>query len=277
MLGFDLLPLLKSRGHEAIAPSHAEFDITNAEDHARLISGELGAFDACVNCSAYTAVDRAEQEPVEATMLNATGPSYLASSCRALGCRLIHISTDYVFDGELRHPYVETDPVHPLGVYGESKLAGERAMGGFHILRTSWLFGSGKDRFVAMVLRQWRAGNPPRVIGDKIGTPTYTKELAADIVAVLEDPEVEAGIYHACGPEAVSWYEFAMKLCTAYEKRQPSPRKVIIEPIKSDEMPMLAKRPPYSAMSRAKIEVATGRQCAALSDSIEDYLTSCGM
>ena len=277
LLGFDFLPILESRGHEVIAPAHAEFDITNAEDHARLVSGAFGSIDVCVNCSAYTAVDKAEDEPLEATLLNATGPGYLGATCRALGCRLIHISTDYVFDGELRRPYVETDSVHPLGVYGESKLSGERALGGFHILRTSWLFGAGKDRFVAMVLREWREGKPLKVIVDKVGTPTYTKELALDITAIVENPSVEPGIYHACGPEALTWYEFARLLLETFESRQTNPREVEVEPIKSDDFPMRAKRPFYSAMSREKLEGAIGRKAAPLSESIRDYLDACGL
>lgn len=220
--------------------------------------------DLIVNAGAHTAVDRAESEPELATAINATGPGILAEEAHKLGATLIHISTDYVFDGIISRPYLETDPTNPLGVYGKSKLAGEeaiRAAGGHHIiLRTAWVYGAlGKSNFVKTMLRLGAERQEIRVVADQVGSPTWTGDLAGAIGQLISriSPEI-AGTYHYTNSGVASWYDFAVAI---FEEAGALGFPLKVErviPISTAEYPTPARRPAYSVLSCAKITAVLG-------------------
>lgn len=256
MLGTDLVIELVSRGHETVGLDLPNFDITNPEDCARMVSGEFGEkLDVVFNCAAYTAVDKAETERDAAFMVNGLGPGYLAQSCAMAGIRLIHIGTDFVFDGLKSEPYTEEDSTNPLGVYGESKLQGEKAvlaLGGT-VVRTAWLYGPNGPSFPRTMIRAWLAGKPLSVVSDQIGSPTYTGDLARVLVDLAEK-NLPGGLYHAAGPEAMTWHDFATRAITAYrDEVLKSSRPVEIAMIKTEDWPTPARRPSYSVLSIEKL------------------------
>ncbi|MBD1938837.1 dTDP-4-dehydrorhamnose reductase [Microcoleus sp. FACHB-68] len=232
-------------------------------DLVRRFVGDLKP-DVIVNAGAYTAVDKAESEPEQATAINATGPGILAKEAQRLGVRLIHISTDYVFDGENSRPYLETDPTNPLGAYGQSKLAGEEAIGaaGGHpiILRTAWVYGvGGKSNFVKTMLRLGAEREELRVVADQVGSPTWTGDLANAIAQLISQmsPEI-AGIYHYTNSGVASWYDFAVAIFEE-AKALGFPLKVQrVIPITTAQYPTPARRPAYSVLSCAKITAVLG-------------------
>lgn len=256
MLGADLAAELASLAHEVVGLDLPEFDITKPQDCARIVSGEFGEkLDAVFNCAAYTAVDKAETDRDAAFMVNGLGPGYLAQSCAMGSVRLIHIGTDFVFDGLKSEPYTEEDLTNPIGVYGESKLQGEKAvlaLGGT-VLRTAWLFGPNGPSFPRTMIRAWIAEKPISVVSDQIGSPTYTGDLAKVLVDVAEK-NVPPGLYHAAGPEPMTWHELATKAITAYrEEVLHSGRAIEIAPIKTEDWPTPARRPSYSVLSNKKL------------------------
>lgn len=226
-----------------------------------------------INAAAYTAVDRAESEPELAKSINAIAPGILAQEAQKLGSTLIHISTDYVFDGWQSHPYQETDATNPKSVYGQSKLAGEQAIMetadsaakttalNYLILRTSWVYGTyGKSNFVKTMLRLGAERSEIRVVADQIGSPTWTGDLASSIAQLIPQlPSLDlTGIYHYTNSGVASWYDFAVAI---FEEAQQLnfPLKVErVVPITTAEYPTAAQRPAYSVLSGAKITKIIG-------------------
>jgi len=255
MLGQDVVALLRSQGHTVLAPTEAELDLRQppAKDYS-------AGCDWVVNCAAYTAVDKAETERDAATVLNEAAPALLADNL-TLSARFIHISTDYVFDGTKEGPYVETDPVCPVSVYGKSKAAGEKAVMALRpdsvILRTSWLYGQHGHCFPKAILARWQRGETIRVVNDQIGCPTYTCELARAILSVIEK-QPEGGIYHCTGPEAMSWYQFALEILREQEKLHPTDLDINVTPISTADWPTPAVRPKNSVLDCSKLAQATG-------------------
>ena len=224
-----------------------------------------------VNAAAYTAVDKAESEPELAHAVNATAPEQMAKTAQALGIALIHISTDYVFDGSKSSPYLETDNTHPLGVYGQSKLAGETAIQQvqaaypdlqYAILRTAWVYGAGgKGNFAKTMLRVGAERPELRVVCDQSGTPTSAAEIARAIAALAQQflhPSEQAaelsGIYHFTNSGAASWYDFAVAII---EEARALGWPLAVErvtPITTAEYPTPTQRPAYSVLSNQKIQ-----------------------
>lgn len=280
MLGRELRPELARRGHEPVAPPRQELDITDPESVARIAAGHFGPIDWVVNAAAYTAVDRAESDVDEAFRVNAYGPGLLARACAALGVPLLHVSTDFVFDGKLDRPYRETDSPHPLGVYARSKHRGEEAILAASayalVARTAWLFGPHGRSFPKTILRAWLRGQPLRVVADQRGSPTYAADLARVLVDLIEK-RPDHGIYHTAGPEILTWHELAVRTCRAYAKAHGLDRPVTIEPIRTEDWPTPAPRPAQSALSFEKcaalgiepmrpLEAALGEFCGRLPD-----------
>ncbi|MBW4613038.1 MAG: dTDP-4-dehydrorhamnose reductase [Desmonostoc vinosum HA7617-LM4] len=212
-----------------------------------------------INAAAYTAVDKAESEPELATAINATAPLILAQQAQKLGAFLIHISTDYVFDGKAYTPYQETDDTNPLSVYGKTKLAGELAIQEtctHHlILRTAWVYGIfGKSNFVKTMLRVGAERQEIRVVADQIGSPTWAKDIANAIAQLIPQLTLEiSGIYHYTNSGVASWYDFAV---TIFEEAQQLGLPLKIErivPITTAQYPTPASRPAYSVLAREKI------------------------
>lgn len=273
MLGTDMAAELLSRGMEVRAVGHAELDVTNPEDVARLASGEFGKTEWIVNCAAYTAVDKAESEIREATGLNSIAPGYLATAASQLGAKIIHISTDFVFDGTATSPYKEDAATNPLGVYGRTKLEGEQAVlrnnANSLIVRTAWLYGANGNSFPRTMIRAHLAGKALRVVADQVGCPTYTKDVAKFVANLIGD-NAFPGIYHCVGPEAMSWHEFATRAINAYERSRGNDTSVSIEPISAADWPTPATRPAYSVLGDTK----TSFHARPVDEALADFLTS---
>ena len=250
MLGTDLVNQLLTSNHAVVGMSSQEFDVTDPTSAAQLATGSLGEFDAVFNCAAYTKVDLAESEPQKAHEVNALGPGYLAQACVQLGVPLLHISTDFVFDGRANIPYPENAPTRPLGVYGQTKLDGEEsvlASGGI-VVRTSWLYGAHGPCFPKSIIRAFAAGKELKVVGDQFGCPTFTPDLARALVRLAEKTRLP-GLYHVAGPETMSWHEFATRAVTAFAAFASAPRLVSITSIGTQDWPTAAERPKFSALS----------------------------
>ena len=228
-----------------------------------------------LNAAAYTGVDRAESEPAAARMLNADLPAALAAACGALDVPLVHISTDYVFDGEKRSPYLETDAPNPLSVYGASKLAGDRNLEQadlrrWAILRASWVVSEIGETFPVKLLRRARAGEALRVVDDQWGCPSAAAELARAMQSVglrlLDGDGAASGLFNLCGASEMSWHGFAEKLLDAAEtaglKRPP------LQAIASAELKAPARRPAYSVLSCARLRDSLGISTAPIEADI---------
>ncbi len=223
--------------------------------------------DICINCAAYTAVDRAETDEANAYAINADAAASLAGICKQYSSSFVHISTDYVFDGTNREGYKESDATHPLNVYGASKLAGERAVLAIHseaiILRTSWVYSSFGNNFVKTMMRLMQEKPQIRVVADQIGKPTYAADLAAAIFdMVLREQKVSPGIYHFANEGVISWYDFAIEI------KKIGGYSCEIIPISSAEYPVPAQRPHFSILSTEKIE-SIGIAMAPWKDSLQ--------
>jgi dTDP-4-dehydrorhamnose reductase len=244
MLGLDVQRAAAAVGHETIALGRADLDITDEP----AVRGRLEATqpDAVINCAAYTDVDGAESDPAAAHAVNAVGAGLIAAAAAAAGAHLIHVSSDYVFDGEKRTPYLESDATGPLSVYGVSKLAGERAVAAaapdaHTIVRSSWLFGAGGPCFPATMLRLGGEREQLTVVEDQIGCPTFTGHLAPVLVALAEASRPR-GVVHVAAAGECSWFEFAR---TIFDVARV---EVDVRPGATAELGRPAPRPAYSVM-----------------------------
>lgn len=255
-LGQELQPFLGSMG-SLVALGRDTLDLSKSPEIERIIE-EIKP-EWVINAAAYTAVDKAESESELAMAINGIAPGVLAQYCQQLEATLIHISTDYVFDGTQSHPYVETDLTHALGVYGQSKLAGEIAIqetqAQFAILRTAWVYGvGGTGNFVKTMLRLGKDREEIRVVCDQVGSPTWTGDLAKSIVELMPHLNSETyGIYHCTNSGVTSWYDFAIAIFEE-AKLLGFPLKVErVIPITTPEYPTPARRPAYSVLSGKKL------------------------
>jgi len=276
-LGFELSKAAKQRGFNCQGLDKPLFDITDQKTIYEVICQEGISF--VVNAAAYTAVDKAESERDCAFAVNNEGAGYLAGACAERNLPLIHISTDYVFDGSKKAPYVETDPINPISVYGESKAAGENAVRNAHgrhiILRTSWLYGSHGNNFVKTILRLASEREELRVVADQYGCPTYAADLASAILSICDRIQrrerIEWGTYHYCGAGVTTWHEFARQICEK-SRRYVALRCSHVKAITTEEFPTPAKRPPYSALDCKKIEASFGIARTFWQDSLAEML-----
>ncbi len=235
----------------------AELDVTDAG--AVLRAAEQTRAEAIVNCAAYTNVERAEEDEATADRLNRLAPANLAAAAAATGATLIHISTDYVFDGTAHTPYTEQAPTAPLGVYGRTKLAGEQAVEAsgcsYLILRTAWLYSAFGNNFLKTMLRLTAERESLNVVFDQIGTPTYAGDLALGIFSVIEGQQFRGheGLYHFSNEGVSSWYDFAVEIAAA-----AGHDKCRIEPCHTAEYPSKAPRPAYSVLDKSKFKTTFG-------------------
>ncbi len=273
MLGQDVLSELANRHHEIGAYDKADLDICDPTAMARLAAGEFGAQEWVINCAAYTAVDKAETEVREAHEANALGPGYLARATAALGAKLIHVSTDFVFDGTADKPYTEDALTHPLGVYGRTKRDGEDAvLASQHalVVRTAWLYGPLGNSFPRTMIRAFLAGRQLKVVSDQIGCPTYTADLARVLVDLAEK-DAAPGIYHAVGRDAMNWHAFAVLAISAWLAGHGRSDEVDIEPIPSADWPTPAARPKYSVLSTVKLEALGIAPMRPVNEALQDF------
>lgn len=253
LLGVQLSRTFEAAGYEAEALGRADFDICDS----KRMGSYLDEFqpDWLINAVAYTAVDKAEDEPVEAARLNKALPAMLGRLCQARGVGLFHFSTDFVFDGKKTTPYAEDDPVGPDSIYGQTKLDGEKELLALKlekliIARVAWLFGPGKKNFVRTMLNLAKERSELRVVHDQIGSPSYTPDLAEYSVALVQAGQT--GLFHLANAGRASWCELASEAVTAagYECH--------VVPITTAEYPVKAKRPAYSVLDTSKFHKATG-------------------
>ena len=266
MLGQDMVAEFQRRDYEVHAADHKTLDITDIQAVRAAITALRP--DIVVNCAAYTDVDKAESKPEIAMRVNGLGPRNLALACEATGAVLLHISTDYVFDGEKEGPYEIWDTPNPINVYGKSKLWGENyvrsLMHRYFIVRTSWLFGKGGRNFVTTMLELAKRGEPIRVVNDQRGCPTYTVDLARACADLVESGCF--GIYHVTNQGATTWYEFAKEIFTIIGI------PVVVEPIRTEEFPRPAKRPKNSVLSLFPLDREFMRVLLPWRESLLDYL-----
>jgi dTDP-4-dehydrorhamnose reductase len=243
-----------------------EVDITDIKVVSAFV--ERHEVDTIINCAAYTAVDRAEDEAEKAEKINRDGAANLALASWNLNCLLIHISTDYVFDGVHETPYVERDPVNPQTVYGRTKREGERAIirsGCLHIiLRTSWLYSEFGNNFFKTILRLAGERETLQVVNDQVGSPTYAGDLADAILHLLtlEDLPEHEGIYHYANTGSCTWHEFASTIVSL------SGKTCNVLPVTTEQYPMRATRPPYSVLDTAKIRTTFGLEIPDWRDAL---------
>lgn len=254
--------LVRRGGAYVVGLDRAALDVTDREAVRRAVAEH--APDVVANAAAYTAVDRAESDEAAAFAVNRDGPAYLAAACAEAGIPLIHLSTDYVFDGTKGAPYVETDPVSPLGAYGRSKAAGEEAvrerLGPHVILRTSWVFGGHGPNFVRTMLRLMAERDELRVVADQRGNPTAAADIARAVLQVGERMEEGAtawGTFHFAGQPDTTWHGFAEAILEEVRRHGPV-RAERVEPIPTSAYPTPAARPADARLGGTKISEAWG-------------------
>ena len=256
------------RAHEGVA----ELDVTDAE----AVNAAVQGVDVIVNCAAYTDVNKAESDAEAAHKVNALAPAVLAEAAKAAGAMLIHVSTDYVFDGQANVPYAEDAQRNPLGVYGRTKMEGEDAIvkSGcrYLIFRTSWLYSNtGKNFFLTM--SELTASKPElKVVVDQVGTPTYAYDLAYLITYIIEENLLDRnGVYNYSGEGVCSWYDFATEICSLLG------HTCRIVPCRSEEYPTPAERPHYSVMDKSKVKRDFGIEIPywrhSLAMAVQEYIS----
>jgi dTDP-4-dehydrorhamnose reductase len=230
--------------------------------------------DICINCAAYTAVDKAEAEEDKAFLINADAAGNLATVCKASGTQLIHISTDYVFDGKTDKPYTEEDKTNTINVYGASKLEGEQLVlqndPSAVIVRTSWVYSSFGNNFVKTMLRLMKERESVKVVNDQQGCPTYAADLADTIMAILQremlNVKSENRIFNYCNEGIISWYDFAVAI------KELTHSNCIVHPIPTSGYPTAAMRPEYSVLDTAKIKTTFEIRIPYWKDSLEQCI-----
>lgn len=265
-LGYDVCKVLSARGIEHRGVDIEDFDITNAQATHDYIAAYRP--DGVIHCSAWTAVDRAEDELEKVRAVNAEGSRNIASVCKEIGAKLVYISTDYVFPGTGDRFYEPDDPTGPLGAYGVTKLEGEQAVQAllerYFIVRVSWVFGKNGNNFVRTMLRLAETKSELNVVCDQIGSPTYTADLAPLLCDMVVSEKY--GVYHATNEGICSWAEFAEEIFRLAGK------DVKVNPVPTSEYPTRAARPLNSRMSKAKLEEMGFSRLPDWHDALVRYL-----
>ena len=268
-LGFDVCAELNRRGHSVVPARRPDFDLTRPET----ILGFIGSArpDAVVHCAAYTAVDKAEDEPELCKRVNAEGTREVARACAGCGAKMVYVSTDYVFSGEGNEPYETDEPPAPLNVYGRSKYEGELAVRGllerYFIVRTSWVCGLNGKNFVKTMLRLGESRDEIGVVNDQIGSPTFTADLAPLLCDMVESDRY--GTYHATNEGFCSWAEFASEIFAQ------AGMKTRVRPIATSEYPTKARRPLNSRLSKRSLDRAGFARLPRWEDALRRFLAAC--
>ena len=264
-LGNDAVAELESRGHDVIAADVAEMDITDSAAVSSFIKSS--APDAVIHCAAYTATEKAEEEPTVCERVNALGTRNIAAVCRELDIKLLYISTDYVFDGQGEQPFKTDDAVAPLSVYGRTKYEGEvavRELTDKHfIVRISWVFGLHGKNFVTTMLRLGQNGKV-FAVNDQIGSPTYTRDLSVLLADMIASENY--GTYHATNEGLCSWYDFAKEIFAI------SRMDVEVVPVGADHFPSKIRRPANSRLDKSSLDAAGFARLPHWKDALARYL-----
>lgn len=272
-LGQELMQVLQTRLPGSVTGvGRDELDITDADAVERYLRN--GEFTHVINCAAYTAVDKAEENKLECSKVNTEAVRNIARLAEELDFKLLHISTDYVFDGRSFRPYNESDKTSPVSVYGTTKRKGETAMLGLApggiIIRTGWLYSNRPGNFMSTMLNLARCGKRIRVVNDQIGTPTYAGDLAETIADIICKGYWQPGIYNYSNEGVASWYDFAVAiLCEAGMPESAAD----ITPIPTEDYPTAATRPLYSVLDKRKIKATFGISIAHWQDALRRCLS----
>ena len=273
MLGRELSAVLTDKNLPFVGTDR-DVDFRNADAVAAFAQGK--GVEWVVNCAAYTAVDKAEDEPELAKALNVDGPAVLAHWCSANNAKLIHISTDYVFSGDGNTPYTEDDPIAPTGVYGVTKADGEtavrQALKEHIILRTAWLYGQYGPNFVATMLRLMREKPEFGVVNDQWGAPTWAWDLSQVIAQLIESKASVWGTFHASGEGQVTWHGFAAEIYTQAKALGLVETMPVIKPLTTAQYPTKAQRPAWSVLLKAKLKAVYGLTFPDWKDSLARYM-----
>ena len=265
-LGFDVVKELEIKGHQAHGTVRSDFDLTNEDDVQSYIQKIKP--EAIIHCAAYTNVDQAETDRDTAYKVNALGTKFLAQAANEINAKMVYVSTDYVFDGSANEPYEVDHPTKPLGVYGETKLAGEEflktILEQYFIVRTAWVYGANGNNFVKTMLRLGKERGEVGVVADQVGSPTYTVDLASFLVELVESEQY--GIYHASNNGICSWYEFAVEIFNQ------AGLQVKVNPLTTDQYPRPAARPKYSVLSKKKLIEKGFTPLRKWQEALADYL-----
>ena len=265
-LGYDVVKVLESRGHQPVGVDREEIDLMNNNMIQNFITNLKP--EAIIHCAAYTAVDQAEEEVEICYQINAEAVKVIAECAKTLDIPMIYISTDYVFDGTKASEYVETDIPNPINVYGASKLKGEQyvhqLLEKFYIVRISWVFGINGNNFIKTMQRLGNEQDQLNIIHDQVGSPTYTAHLAPLLVDMIETDQY--GIYHATNEGYCSWYEFAAEIF------KQSQLDVTLHPITTDQYKTKAKRPLNSKMSKQKLSDYGFHRLPTWQEALKNYL-----
>lgn len=267
-LGSEIRALAADSANNYIFTDVAQLDITNPQMIRQALDDN--AIDVIVNCAAYTNVDGAESDEATANLINNVAVGNLATACKESGAALIHISTDYVFDGSNNIPYLEDVPTNPIGVYGKTKLEGELSAINsgcqYIIIRTSWLYSRFGNNFVKTMQRLTAQKDSLNVIFDQVGTPTYASDLAGLICTIIEGDKLDnQGVYHFSNEGVCSWYDFAVEIARL------SGNSCDIKPCHSDEFPSVVKRPHFSVLDKTKVKQIFKINIAHWQDSLKEY------
>lgn len=276
-VGWELARALAPLG-EVLAPGRGDMDLTNADSIRKTIREAKP--EIIVNAAGYTAVDKAESEPDLAMEVNAVAPGIMAREAKRIGALLVHYSTDYVFDGKLDRPYVEEDAPHPVNVYGESKLAGERAIeavgGAYVILRTSWVYSARGANFVLTILRLAREKKELKVVDDQAGSPTWARALAeatAELLRRRDRIPGHCGIYHLSAAGHTSRYEFAKAIIRVMQEVSGTSESWAgVRPITSDQYPLPARRPRNPVTNKDKVQRVFGIEMPGWDAQLRSFL-----
>ena len=290
MLGYEVERLLKENNLSYVA-SDKEIDITDYKILEDFSKNQSKKIEWIINCAAYTQVDKAEEERELAFKMNRDGVKNIANVALEKQVKLIHISTDYVFEGRKKEEkkkkgergdfaYYEDDETNPLSVYGKSKLAGEKEikniLNEYFIIRTAWLYGLNGPNFVYSMLRLFKERDLLKVVDDQWGSPTYTADLAEAILKIIKNGSDKFGVYHFTNEGVINWYEFDRAI---YDKAKKlgllgGNRKVEIKAIKTEEYPTAAVRPRYSVLSKDKIKREFNLKIRNWDEALEDFLST---
>lgn len=267
-LGSDVCEILEKEKVPHIAADIGELDITKEDEVESFF--EENEIDSVIHCAAYTAVDKAEDEKEKCFLVNETGTKNLSLSAAKRSAKILYVSTDYVFRGEGSVPFETSDPKGPLNVYGESKLAGERAVlennKKSFVVRTSWVFGEKNTNFIATMLRLSKTHDEVNVVCDQIGSPTYSRHLARLICDIVKTDRF--GVYHATNEGFCSWSELAEKAFSTAEK------KTVVNPVTSSQYKTRAKRPLNSRLSKASLDEGGFERLPRWEDAVAEYLAN---
>lgn len=276
MLGSEIARQLAEKKIEFVG-TDIDVDITDSKILADFANGKQISY--IINCSAYTAVDKAESDEEFAKKLNEDGARNIATLAKQIKAKMIHISTDYVFDGTAQIPYTEDFPISPIGVYGKTKAAGEIAvkqtLEEYYIIRTAWLYGWAGKNFVYTMIKAINTHECVKVVNDQKGSPTFAGDLASTIIAIIKKGNIPYGIYHCTDLGEITWWDFTNEI-----KKQGIEFGLItnkdckINPCSTDEYPTPAKRPSYSVLNKDKIQKTLEMQLPDWKQSLSTFLQS---